>query len=308
MTDKISERILENDVLRVTILPEKGGKLSSILYKPTQSELLFQNPKNRFEAAEWGSDFSKFEACGFDDAFPNVDKEIFVYRGIEYNYPDHGEIWTAQFESWMEEDACALSWESRRYRYRYCKKVRIENHTVKIDYRIDNQTDQPLPCIWTMHCLMKMTPEMRFYFPEGTSRVENVFDNPYLGSEGRTLDYPEDRTAGRVLCLDRPPKEGAVKYYAAGRVSEGNCGMYYPEWGLRVRISFPADILPYLGLWITAGGYRGDYNCAMEPCSAYYDSVRKAKSKMGEVPSIAAGGSMQFEIGITVEEDCHGRG
>ncbi len=36
--------VLENDYLKVTLLPEYGGRILSMIYKPTGHEELYQNP------------------------------------------------------------------------------------------------------------------------------------------------------------------------------------------------------------------------------------------------------------------------
>ena len=67
-----------------------------------------------------------------------------------------------------------------------------------------------------------------------------------------------------------------VKYYVDQKVKTGFCGYRYPSQGLRCTFRYDPEKLPYLGLWITAGGFRGDYNCALEPANGYYDSIPKA--------------------------------
>lgn len=62
----------------------------------------------------------------------------------------------------------------------------------------------------------------------------------------------------------------------AERVSEGKCGIDYRGKDVQADIEWDNNVLPYLGFWITAGGFRGDYNCAWEPSSGYYDSVSRA--------------------------------
>lgn len=39
---------------------------------------------------------------------------------------------------------------------------------------------------------------------------------------------------------------------------------------------YPAEKIPYLGVWKTQGGYRGDYNLALEPCTGVYDHLSVA--------------------------------
>ena len=81
---------LENEALSAVVLPAHGGKVASIIYRPRGFELLFQNPKGVFRRAGRGDDFSMFEACGFDEAFPTVDACVFETAGETLTYPVHG--------------------------------------------------------------------------------------------------------------------------------------------------------------------------------------------------------------------------
>ena len=67
-------------------------------------------------------------------------------------------------------------------------------------------------------------------------------------------------------------------------------------------IEWDNNVLPYLGFWITAGGFRGDYNCAWEPSSGYYDSVSRAL-RNNAVWELLPQEEKQFDITITVHEN-----
>ena len=66
-------------------------------------------------------------------------------------------------------------------------------------------------------------------------------------------------------------------------------------------LEYDAEKLPYLGVWITAGGFQGDYNCALEPTNGFYDSISKAAGN-GKLPVLGAGESMEFDLHISFAE------
>lgn len=68
-----------------------------------------------------------------------------------------------------------------------------------------------------------------------------------------------------------------VKYYVDEKIGKGFCGYRYPAHGVECTLKYDAKKLPFLGVWVTAGGFRGDYNCALEPSNSYYDDIRIAK-------------------------------
>ena len=57
--------------------------------------------------------------------------------------------------------------------------------------------------------------------------------------------------------------------------------------------------LPYLGVWITAGGFEGDYNCALEPSNGFYDGIGRAE-KNCRLPVLKAGEAMDFELVVSL--------
>ena len=78
---------LENDFLRITVLPQLGGRIWSLIHLPTSRELLWQNPNLPPAVAEYGAGYDSGWAGGWDEVFPSdAPAEI---DGVAY--PDHGE-------------------------------------------------------------------------------------------------------------------------------------------------------------------------------------------------------------------------
>lgn len=294
--------LIENNWLRSITLPHKGGKIASLYVKETEMEILFQNPQKKFVRAEYGSRFEEYEACGFDEAFPNVDEELVNIGGKYVTYPDHGELWTADFQYQADENSVTLWHHCERFCYDYQKKFLLKDHELVCRYKIANFGREPFPCIWTMHCLVNVTPDMKLIFPKGTKQVQNVFANDRTGETEGIYSFPMDCINGKNYRFDRIPDGGMVKYYVCGKIEEGVCGYDYPETNTSVRLLFDPNQLPYLGCWITAGGYRGDWNCALEPCNGYYDSIGKARRILGECPELLPGEKMEFQISILAEK------
>ncbi len=69
--------VLENNNLKIVLLPELGGKIISFLKKDKEFELAAQ-PSQRIQTnLSDCMDFSEY-AYGMDDTFPNIDKEIII--------------------------------------------------------------------------------------------------------------------------------------------------------------------------------------------------------------------------------------
>ncbi|MEN6595341.1 MAG: DUF5107 domain-containing protein [Clostridiaceae bacterium] len=295
--------VLENDCLRCVCLPKHGGKIASFYRKDKAFELLFQNPHGVFQKAYPGAPFGDFEACGFDDAFPNIDAETVRAARGKAEYFDHGEIWTASFAAAVEDGSVCLTYSSPFLGYRYEKRLTLEADTLQIGYRIANGSGQAFPCIWACHCLVNLLPGLRLLFPRGTERVINVFDSPLLGDAGRIYRFPVDRAAdGAEFDFSRTPDERRVsmmKIYCADAVQEGFCGYRYEAQGVEAVFRYDAKRLPYLGFWVTAGGYRGDFNCALEPTNGFYDSIHTA-AENGKCAVLQPREGLEFSLEISL--------
>lgn len=292
---------LQNDALCAIILPGHGGKVASLVLRHKGFELLFQNPKPGFSKARCGDDFSRFEACGFDEAFPTVDPCTVTVEGQPVAYPDHGELWSAAFTARPDGDALELTFTSPLLGYRYCKRFSLEGNRLVCRYRIENPTARDFPALWVCHCLVRAEPDLCIELPPEVQQVENVFDQPLLGPAGQRLSYPMADGPAGPMDLRRMPADGMLKFYADGPVGAGWCRYRYPRSGVTATLRYDPAALPYLGFWATAGGYRGDVNCALEPTNGYYDNIPMARQR-GACPILKAGACWDFPLEIELAE------
>lgn len=291
--------IMENQQLRAEILPKRGGKIASLRFKG--SEMLFQ-PKDIYcGIPSAGAPFADYEAAGFDDAFPNIDPETIDFNGKKIQYNDHGDIWTSEFESDIKDNRLILGMGNNRYTFG--KSIELADNSISLLYSVKNVSDELFPCFYTMHCLFRYEDGMRIIFPEEVAMVENAIDCKELGKKGILYHYP---AALEDIDLSYVGKSSGVcrKFYASDAVTEGRCALDYTKTGFNVMLEWDAERLPYLGFWITEGGFRGDYNCAPEPSSGYYDSISKAIDNR-KLWMLEPGEEKKFKIRITIQERRH---
>lgn len=267
--------VLENEAIRAVVLPQLGAKTASILYKKTGFEAVAQSRDSEYRLPGTDEAFSKYDASGFDDAFPSIEPSSVRLNGEVVNYPDHGELWSSPFGSEVQDDRLCFSFESKRFPYRYQKQVSLAGDTVAYDYRITGLRDYPFPCLWAFHGLVRYEEDMELYYPDNIKGFVNVIESPELGPAERIYDTESERYNFFAV----PPRSSntMVKYYVLGRVEKGECGYRYPSRNMDLRITYDPQKLPYLGFWVTAGGFRGDYNCALEPANGYYDGIATAR-------------------------------
>lgn len=294
---------MENDFISIIILPNIGSKIASIYSKEKDFEFLFQNKADRYKKAEFDSDFKNYDCSGFDDCFPNIDRSKLFINNELYTYPDHGEIWSADFDYKIKDNNLILNYESRYFKYCYKKEIKIIDNKIVIDYKIKNNLDTAFPAIWTMHCLLKYSKELKLNFPEEMNKIVNVQQSKYLGEKNTKHNFPITADIfGKKYRLDRVNNRKEVlseKYYNHNKLISGEVSAFYPNQDSEFAIKFNEAKLPYLGFWLTEGDFKGDYNFAFEPSDGYYDSINLAlKNRKANIIEAQQEYSFSIEISI----------
>lgn len=290
--------ILESEILKIEVQPQLGGKITSFFHKGKAFELAAQTDRRIEDLPGVTAGFGPY-AFGMDECFPNIDAEQVEWKGRQLVFPDHGEIWKAAFAvTELSGNSATLCWNSPMG-YRYQKTYQLKGNCLTIRYRIINDGAEELPCFWTWHGLMRYEEDMEVILPDGTTHCRNVLTGPELGEAGTV--YP----VGGSYDFTKVPKAESrtmSKFYVEHPVKTGKCGLRYPTQNVNCMLEYDAEILPYLGFWITAGGLNGDYNCALEPTNGFYDSISTAHGNE-KLPILLPGDTLEFQINITLTDD-----
>lgn len=267
------KRVLESDELRLVVMPERGGKLASLIAKRGGGELLFQPPKGVYPPLTQGMRFADGDASGFDDVFPSM--------GEPGQY-DHGAIWTTHMHERPMAGGVQLACEHGGFHYE--KSIRLIDNEVLLSWRIANMQCKRLCFVWVCHCLWRWSDDMRLFCAEGHPPAINLRNNLEPISP---------------LCTTFPRKGGSSKQYINSPVTEGICG--FEREGVRVTMHFDPQQLPYLGLWMTNGGYRGDVNFAWEPATGLYDTMARC-TQSGTLRTLQPAETARFDMRIVVTQ------
>lgn len=294
--------VLENSLLRVTLHPWLGGKITNITEKSSGFQPVFQSGTQLCRAQLFDA-FEAYDTSGIDDAFPTVIEESVPWQGRLLHLPDHGEIWSSNLECRVQDETVSMDMDSKIQPVHYQKIVGLEENAVRITYRIHNMGEESCPCLWTFHGLFAYHPDMQILLPPEIQSVRHVTDSEYFGGADKLYSFPKaEMPDGSIWDFHRvltPEISPSVKFWFEGKILRGNCGFQYPHLGRQVQIEYDSQKLPYLGLWIAAGGFKGEYNCALEPSNGYYDSVTQALSNH-KCPVLAPGESLDFTIRIRI--------
>lgn len=300
--------LLENDFLRLTFLPGYACKLASLVKKQTGREFLFQSSKETLEVPPYGAPFSAYDSSGFDEVFPSIDACPYpsgAYKGVPV--PDHGEVWALPWRSAFAPDGKSVKAivQSDALPYTLSRTVTLTENEALFEYKAENRSEEPFQFIWTPHCLLACSPATRLLVPDNLTQVMTVeHSTKRLGPWGTLHSYPQTVDInGQLLDLaatEPVSAQNCEKFYFTSPNTAGWCGVEHTDTGERLIYQYDADKVPYLGVWKTQGGYRGDYNLALEPCTGVYDDLYVA-DKIRKASVIAPRGSYEWKFKMIVQ-------
>jgi len=273
--------ILENDRLALTFLPTYGCKLASLIKKDTGREFLFQSPLDKLTPPPYGAAFSAYDSSGFDEVFPSIDACPYPFgKHAHIPIPDHGEIWALPWKHTLHKDGLGITAEAQSpiLPYKFIRKLTLQGPEIRMHYTVENLDHEPLEFIWTPHCLLACSTATVLVMPEKLKEIMTVeHSTRTLGPWGSRHTYPITTSVdGKQIDMSRTQPitdKSCEKFYFTTPNKAGWCGIKHTDNADTLTYRYDADKVPYLAIWKTQGGYRGDYNIALEPCTGEWDDL-----------------------------------
>jgi len=302
----VSQRgvVLENGMLRVAVLPELGGRVWSLVYKPLDRELLWHNPEIPPRKAPFDAVFDDVWCGGWEEMFPTPAPGVINGQ----SYPDHGEVWSLAWEATTEsnEDAASVRLACRApiSGIRMEKKITLQANEprLEVSYLLRNPTGSNFPFTLALHPALAVSPNCRVDFPPmlvdldasylGTlAGVESPFEWPYV-----------TRGSGKVDLRIVPPVSSGEVYFLYGhRFQEGWCAITDTTNRLTYGLVFSPEVFRACWLFATYGGWRDYYVAILEPSTSYPQQIEQA-IQQGTAPSLPAGGTLETTVIFQVQE------
>ena len=186
--------VLENDLMRVIVIPEFGSKIASIIYKPLSHELLWQRQGEKYRRTKYGDPYLEGEVSGFDELFPSISRcyyESFPWQGTEI--PDHGEVWSVPWKLEVQKNSLQLGCYGVRFPYRLTKKLNLTDGSLLITYCLENLSYFPLDYVWAAHPLFVAEQGMEIAVPKGMKSIINCVNTTRLGRYGNRYSFPNGK-------------------------------------------------------------------------------------------------------------------
>ena len=299
--------VLENEALRVTVVPSMGGHVASLVDRVAGRELLWRNPRMTPRPAPFGAWFDDWWSGGWDEIFPSGDQGRLHGETLPYM----GELWCLPWQAASRRaDARASITGSvdttiAAARFERRLELRAGEAILRAIYRIENHDVRPLPFTWGIHPAFAVTSAHRVDHP-ATEMLVGVSSDPSLGVAGATYrwpDLPDPTSPGGVRDARRVrPREDAVfGGHWATDLADGWLAL--TDTGARrgLAIAFDRDVFPDAWLWQVYGGWRGHHHLALEAWTSRPMDLEGAQAA-GRARVLEPGAALETEVAFVLHD------
>ncbi|MEB3197028.1 MAG: hypothetical protein VKP62_07465 [Candidatus Sericytochromatia bacterium] len=304
--------MLENGMLRCTVVPALGGKIASLVHLPTMREWMWRNPALEPKVPDYGASYvAAHDLGGFDECFPSVAATRFPggpWDGTEI--PDHGEVWSLP---WKADTHCdgsqievRLHTHGVRFPYRFERSLWMVGGepSLRLTYNVVNLSPYPFPFIWSSHPVFNITPGMKVILPSREMMVYGSAQDRF-GRLGRSVPWPlVNDVDGRQWDLSVVPDTAtglAVKLWGKAP-NLGYVALQDIFLGSELRMQFDPTEVTHMGLWLNFGGWSGVpgvspyFNLAIEPCIGAQDDLALAVRHYREYAMLPPQGRKAWQL------------
>jgi hypothetical protein len=307
---------LENEFLRVGILPEKGADIFELVYRPSGLQILIEMPeglKPRTDGPQ--AEFLDNYEGGWQELFPNHG-DACEFRGQDM--PMHGEVallpWEMQVLRDDDVETCLhlqVRCQKTPFLLERTMRLRAGMAQLEILEKLTNESSQPCEFVWGHHVTLGETfldGGSRLDIPASTILTPDVLFEPDTArlAPGQTSAWPSalDRT-GKVVDLASIPGRPAHSHDDAF-LTGIECGHYSVtslRQGLRFSLDWDESLFPWVAFWQPYGGadqppFTGMYGVGLEPWVSRY-SLAEAVEK-GQAIRLDGRASLQTRLVASV--------
>lgn len=319
----IDAALLENESLRLLVLPGKGGDVLEFRDKRADVDVLFHTDHNwqppgrravpAADPTAWHDTYPggwqvNLPVAGYTDGF----------AGTPYGL--HGESALLAWDASVgrdDDEAVSLELTTELVRYPFAVERTLTlpagESTLRVAEAVTNEGNVELEYVWQQHLALGrplVGPAARLDVPADTGVVEAYgpdHENNRLAG-GETFEWP--RAPGRDGIVDLrgfPPLDATVHDVAyATDLTAGWYAVSNPDLDLGFAFSFPRDPFECVWYWQPLGGdvaspYFGrNYNVGLEPTTAYPSAdIPDAQRANGTIDVLAPGETVEASFTAT---------
>jgi hypothetical protein len=273
--------ILQNVFLELSVVPELGAKVISLVNRETGRDWMWHPPGPlKLFRNQPGDNFGTSTITGWDECLPTIAPCSHKGRAL----PDHGEVWSEPWqcdsEAWLR-GVLKTSLRLSVSPFLFERSIELSDNVIQLDYQLTNLGGEPEEFLWAMHPLIP------------------VCEGDELELTGETRDcLAGESWLGNLDLTDREP--ACVKVFA-GPLREGRAGVANARTGDRLTFEWDTTLNNMLGLWLTRGGWNDYHHLAIEPTNGAPDSLSEAAGPKKRCGSIAPNARISWRVEIRVD-------
>jgi hypothetical protein len=264
--------LIENRFLRLVVLPEAGGKIWQITYKPLDAPLLWNNPQILPARHAIHECYDDVWSGGWDELFPNDEAGTLLGQHL----PDHGELWTGNWQADAFEDKDSvgvhLRFTTPISSFMAERTIRLKplSANFEIQYRFTNRNSENYPFLWKLHPAFAVSSAHRIDFPQMTVLREPAFPGT-LGDAPLSFPWPHAELGERSIDLRQVPdvSSRSLHFYYGTELAAGWCGMTNRANGLATALRFDPEVFSSCWLFASYGGWQNLNVAVLEPATGY---------------------------------------
>jgi hypothetical protein len=296
--------LLENDLVRIVVLPDAGAKVWQIHYKPLNANLLWNHPGLAPARQPLDACYDDTWSGGWDELFPNDEAGTLLGHVM----PDHGELWTCAWEAepFTSDDAVGVhlrcSTPISHFLVEKTLTLRARRALLEVRYKLTNKGKDSFPFLLKLHPAFSISSSHRIDFPPMTVLREKEFAGT-LDEAPQIFPWPDAPIGDLVLDLRQVPDESskAVHFFYGTELAAGWCGVTNLTNKLAAALRFDPEIFSTCWLFATHGGWRDLNVVVLEPATGYPFRLQSMIDG-GQARWLAPGKSLETTVLFCVQE------
>ena len=269
--------ILENEKIRTVIMPQMGGRVLSLIYKPTETEFAYRSENVPIKKINEELE----NVSGFFDCIPTTDPCTVNGKELPLGGEVSSKPWKV-LKTTKTRNATAIKMEVRCKIYPILIRKQItltrNKPILDLEYEVQNLSNAKLDYHYSSHDTIQVTPFHRLVLPREVTKLKLGYTSR-LGNMGDEIAWPEtvDVKGKRVdISKISGPGEGTMENLYTDKLKERWCASINEAKQEAIGVSWSGEALPYLLICTNNGGWRGYYFAVLEPVTGRPDNLEVA--------------------------------
>jgi hypothetical protein len=291
---------IENDAIRMEVWPQVGGKISSIIDKADNTELMFTYPTEIPDTPHYDANYADHWHSGWDECFPAIGRGPYPrHPYAQISVPDHGELWGIPVTTAVPaKDGITIVWHGLRFGYRLTRKLYLEASTIHAEYTLVNLAPFEFRFVWASNPLMSLSPQVQFQAGSKSFRLSHQGSEVEINSE---FNWPRGEAGEMFDAPNALPAKKVWKIFSVDPISTPFV-VAYPDRNRKISMEYRSEdkLAAYWGIWINTGGWAGNRHFAVAPTTGRFDRIDQSvqDDSAGKVPSFGRRSwSMHWTLG-----------